>query len=297
MYIFFRKHKNKSIEIYIKYSDNKIPRISRVSEKIHIDNNWTASKSAGICTGNSTYSEPYVIEDLVIDANNTGSCILIENSDVYFKIENCTLFNAIEVGIRLIYVNNSQLIGNNCSSNLIGIQLYNSTTNTISGNIANDNSYGIQLYYSTVNIISENIANDNYYGIHIENSDNNTISRNIANNNEYGISLGYSNDNNVSGNTANNNGYGIFLFESAYNTISGNTANNNGGGISLWNSDCNTISGNIFLGNDECIEENDCKDNIFENNDCGIIPGYNLFFLLGALSVAVILIIKKLKKS
>ncbi|MFX0142160.1 MAG: hypothetical protein ACFFDN_51455 [Candidatus Hodarchaeota archaeon] len=50
-----------------------------VSGKIHIDNNWTAAKSAGICTGNGTYSEPYVIDDFIIDGGGSGSCILIEN--------------------------------------------------------------------------------------------------------------------------------------------------------------------------------------------------------------------------
>jgi len=68
-------------------------------------------------------------------------------------------------------------------------------------------------------------------------------------------------------------------------------------GISLWKSDYNNVSGNILLENDECIKEADCEGNIIENNDCGIIPGYNLFFLLGSLLIAVILISKKLKKS
>lgn len=44
------------------------------------------AKTAGICTGQGTYSDPYVIQDLVIDAGESGSCILIENSNDYFKI-------------------------------------------------------------------------------------------------------------------------------------------------------------------------------------------------------------------
>ena len=47
--------------------NNKNPKISAVSGKIHVGNNWTAAKAAGICTGNGIYSDPYVIEDLVID--------------------------------------------------------------------------------------------------------------------------------------------------------------------------------------------------------------------------------------
>lgn len=39
--------------------------------------------------GKCIYSNPYVIEYLVIDGGYSGSCILIEYSEVYFIIENC----------------------------------------------------------------------------------------------------------------------------------------------------------------------------------------------------------------
>ncbi len=304
--------------------DNKNLKISAISGKIHIDNNWTAAKSAGFCTGEGTYSDPYVIEDLVINGGGSGSCILIENSTAYFRIENCTLYNSgsgwTDAGIRLVYVNKSRLIDNNCSSNYVGIQLYNSTANTISGNTANDNYYGIDLGDSNNNTVSGNNANDNYYGIIIGYSINNTVSENTVNNNIWeGIFLIDSNNNTVSGNNANSNyrgillengdynnisentannnhDEGIFLIESNNNTVSVNTANNNVYGIYLWKSDYNKVLGNIFLGNDECIREADCEGNIIENNECGIIPGYNLFFLLGTLSVAVIIMSKKIKK-
>ena len=38
---------------------NKNPKISTISGKIHINNNWSAAKVAGICTGNGTYSDRY----------------------------------------------------------------------------------------------------------------------------------------------------------------------------------------------------------------------------------------------
>ena len=99
--------------------------LSAVSGKIVIINNsgWVAFRSTGNCTGNGTYSEPYVIEDLVIDGEDSGSCILIENSGVYFKIENCTIYNSY-AGIRLSNVSNSLIITNNCSSNSNGILLW-----------------------------------------------------------------------------------------------------------------------------------------------------------------------------
>ncbi len=67
---------------------------SAFSGKIHIDNNWTTTKAAGICTGNGTYSEPYVIEDLVIDGGGSGSCIYNFNELWFFySISKCDFWN------------------------------------------------------------------------------------------------------------------------------------------------------------------------------------------------------------
>ena len=99
--------------------DNKNLKISAVSGKIHIINNsgWIAFRNAGNCTGSGNYTHPYIIKDLVIDGEDSGSCILIENSDVYFKIENCTLFNSDTSGLYLKNVSNGEILNNNCSFN------------------------------------------------------------------------------------------------------------------------------------------------------------------------------------
>jgi parallel beta-helix repeat protein len=325
--------------------DKENLKISAISGKIRIINNsgWVAFENAGNCTGDGTYSDPYVIEDLVIDANNTGSCILIENSTVYFRIENCTLYNSRDyAGIKLNNTTNSQIIDNNCSSNYYGIYIYNGENNTVSGNTVNDNNYGIYLSYSNINTISGNTVNNNmWYGINLRISNNNTVSGNTlelseiiihgsdyntvlgntvnnndgsgiiltsgnfntlsgntANNNDgYGISLVLCYFTTVSGNTANNNGVsGIFLKYGGSNIISGNTANNNKYGIYLWKSDYNTVRGNTFLGNDECIKEVDCRDNIFENNDCGIIFLILIISGVAIVGIVTILLIKHIRK-
>jgi len=142
-------------------------KLSAVSGKIHVDNNWTATKVAGKCTGDGTYSSPYVIEDLVIDGGGSGSCIWIQNSDVYFNIENCTLYNSgnhwDDTGILLAMdVDNGQLIDNIIHDNYIGIYLYSSDNNTISGNIiSNSSDNGLRVWYSYNNTISGNTANHN----------------------------------------------------------------------------------------------------------------------------------------
>jgi len=118
--------------------DNEQLKISKLSGKIHINNNWSDAKTAGICTGSGTESDPYIIENLEIDGGGSGSCILIENSDVYFKIENCYLNNTgdeyYDAGIKLIDVDNGQLLNNNATGSTFGFYLNRSDNNLITGN-------------------------------------------------------------------------------------------------------------------------------------------------------------------
>jgi len=314
--------------------DNDNLKISKLSGKIHIDDtnpamNWTVARDAGICTGNGTYSDPYVIEDLVINGGGSGDCILIENSDVYFRIENCTVYNS-EIypvitepwnnfaGIRLSGVINAQLVNNNCSFNNDGINVVG-FNNTIAGNIANNNINGSGIYVAGIkNTVMGNTANNNYLaGIWIS-CDNTTVSGNFAMNNSNwfgGILLWSStNYNNVSGNTAN-----INLFYSDYNNVSGNTATV----IYLLDSDYNTISGNtasdgigledndynIVSGNDACwVEFGECEGNVFNDNNGPCPPPkgdeipIELIILISVISggaligVAIFLLIRRKRK-
>lgn len=222
---------------------------------IYINGNadW-ASKASGEdwCSGSGTWGNPYIIENVTIDGGNSSNCITIKNSNVFFRIENCTVYNSgsetwsAYAGIVLDHVNNGALINNNCSNNYYGISLVWSNNNTIYGNTANDNPQtGIMLNtYCSNNTVSGNTANNNErYGITVSwSSHNNTVSGNTANNNELGgIYVGWSSNNTISGNNANNGG--ISLSNSEFNIISGNTANY--GGMHFSGSHNNTISGNI----------------------------------------------------
>jgi parallel beta-helix repeat protein len=293
--------------------DKENLKISKVSEPIHINDtnpsmNWSVAKKDGICTGNGTYSEPYVIEDLVIDGGGSGSCILIENSNVYFKIENCTVYNSGEThphaGILLNYTENGYILENDCHDNYCGIHISSNSNNTIRGNTVSNNAFGIALAFTSDNDIIDNIANNNNYsGINLFVSDYNNISLNSALNNlQNGINLFDGAFNNISGNVLNNNdmsGISLVTF-SDNNTLSHNTANYNQIGIRVYKSDYNMILENILIGNGVCIEELESSGNMFDNNNCAeeqAISGYNLFFLLGILSIVAISLNKKLKKS
>ena len=124
-----------------------------------------------------------------------GSCILIENSNVFIRIKNCTVFNSglsdtyVHAGIRFNNVNNATLIGNNCSSNYYGIYLSNSDNNTISSCTAR-----IYLTYSDRILVSNNINST----INLYWSNNVTISGNQ----NCGIRLEYSISNKITNNTS-----------------------------------------------------------------------------------------------
>ncbi|HDZ17102.1 hypothetical protein LCGC14_1213810 [marine sediment metagenome] len=232
----------------------------------------------------------------------------------YNNIISGNIVNNNENGIWVEDSHNNTISGNVANNNTWdGIMLWGSLlitfrtsyNNTIIGNTANYNSRGIVFVETIENTISENTVNNNeWYGILLAVGRNNNITGNTASYNTYGLYISQSRDNTIVGNAAYNNTNGIHLDESDYNIISGNIANNNTNGIHLDESDRNTITGNTLIGNTVCIVEVNCQENTFSNNGActygqggnDIIPGYNLLFLLGILSVTVILTSKRLKK-
>ncbi len=231
--------------------------------------NWTWARSQPWCSiGNGSWADPYIIENVTIDATGsaTGCGIYVNNSkEDYFKIRNCTVFNSdtgtYDAGIKLENTNNGTLINNTCSNNgRNGILLYLSCkNNTLSENTANDN-----------------LRNGIYFGW---DCDNNTLSGNnvsniIAQNQNVGISLYRSDNNTLLGNNANNNSdTGIALVDCDNNTISGNSASNiiaqnQDKGITLYNSDNNTLSGNTINNTQVGIYmDNLCSNNTISGNN------------------------------
>ncbi|MHA2125544.1 MAG: NosD domain-containing protein [Promethearchaeota archaeon] len=285
------------------YWDNiKVSQIY-TSSKIHIVNNtgWSNAKDAGICIGNGTYSNPYIIKDLVINAEGSGSCISIENSTAHFIIENCSLYNSEYYwgGIHLSNVSNAYLVNLTCLSNGRGIYLYSSENNTISGSDLHRNTYGINLFDSHGNTIVENTINNNTdHGLYLSNSDSNDIARNNINYNSYngvnfydsennivienvingnlnhGIEFYYGKNNNISRNIiSNNQNYGMYLYNSDFNVIKGNVINNNQN-YGLYLSSCdsvniteNTINNNQYYGISLYYGvDNQISGNIIEDN-------------------------------
>ena len=281
------KNSEFSKNTYLDYDNLKI---SKESGKIHIDDsnpsmNWSVAKNDGICTGNGTYSDPYIIEDLVIDGGGSGDCILIENSDVYFRIENCTVYNtgfnvsSESTGIELNNTRNGMISDNNCSFSENGIYLRYSDYNIIMRNNVSHNQFGVRLYYSDFTNVIENCVYDNYWGILADGlfpyTSNNSISANIVKNNGIGITIDHSYYTNISENISNNNTqYGIFISRSEYDNVLGNTVNHNTYGIFSLSSNNISITGNIANNNIVSIYLLESKRNMVSGNimhNCGLL--------------------------
>jgi len=244
---------------------------------------WQQASAFLWCEGSGAWNDPYVLENITINGQNSTSCITIADSDAYFIVQNCTLYNGtadLDKGALFLYnVSNGILFKNNISNNNgLGIYLNGTNNITVLNNDVNQNTYslildycndskvlqnnvtyndwlGIYLYESYNNyILGNNVSytiKDPIYGLGVDlsNSHNNTVENNIIEYNQRaGMSLYQSNNNTIKGNVVYNNSRldGIFLQESNNNTIVSNMINNNGrDGIRLQiDSNNNTIIGN-----------------------------------------------------
>lgn len=268
------------------YNENL--KFSKVSEKIHINSNlgWSDAKTAGICSGEGTYSDPYIIEDLVIDGDGSGSCILIENSDVYFRITKCTVLNSgpslTDGGIKLYNVYNGQLINNTVTNNILGIFISTSDNNTVVGNTLE----GLGIYGAT--------------GIKFLHSNNNTIYLNNFANTYTPYGFWYS-DNQWTSQTKltyiyKGNTYTSYLGNHYGAHYTGKDIDNDGIGETALYYD--TQGGTIFLPLDEypLMEPIESYEIISEVSG-EVIPGYNIIFLISVISVISLILLEKRKKS
>ena len=181
-----------NIETNVKSIDGNHP-------PIVIDGNDEFTYENGITGGSGTIGDPYIIEDwIIVNDSSTKNGILINNTDVYFFIRNCTICNftdKYEAGIRLEYVENGRIENTisircqiairirysayidifNCTSDDYstvwfagGVNAYYSSYINISSCEFYGKGTGIDLYETSYSVIDNTSCHHNsYYGIEI----------------------------------------------------------------------------------------------------------------------------------
>lgn len=215
-------------------------------------------------SGSGTYLDPYIIEDAIIDAQQSGSGIFIEMSGVneYIIIRNCTITNSStgseHAGIRLDQCYNVVIEDCTMYNNSNGIYMNHVNNFTIQNNAMFNNTNGINFYAECTNgtIYQNNVTQNTQYGI-VSNyySNNNTYVQNNITSNYYGLYLFYSSGNNVTENTIDENFYiSVYMHYSTYNNLIQNyiySHINRGGtfqsyGVNIDNSESITVDANYI---------------------------------------------------
>ena len=233
-------------------------------QSLEKDNAW--------CSGDGTDKNPYIISNISINALNLmKSCIYIENTDVYFKIQNSKFQYATRgngsfsiAGITLISISNGVVINNNMSYNFHGVYMSHCLDsriekNTMLNQMNISTGKAIFLDNGFRNYIGENEFTNHYDGICAWQSVNNTVNGNYIENlihdsvGETGLFFSNCNNTMISNNTL----VGKKGLETGLEDIGGKdnvfmentgfTTNAKKKGISLQNSNNNIVRGNAVI--------------------------------------------------
>ncbi len=221
--------------------------------------NWTWAVSQDWCDGLGTWGAPYIIENVSINCNGTDYGILIRDSNAFFRIQNCTLFNS---GI---------------DSEDAAIQLFYVTRGTIYNNTFT-RGHGIYTLQSDNISITENLFKDNHLGIFPSSSDNIRVIDNTFKNHSYhAIRTSGGNYHQIVGNTMENCfGSGVYT-NGDYMNITGNIMFNNTRGITIEHSEGNNVEDNYIYDCEYGMRLLAVRESNFTNNEMFNHTRYGLY--------------------
>ena len=232
-------------------------------------------------TGTGTREDPYIIRDLVIDAEGVGFPVVLFNIEVFLILENITVLNGQKEGplygfygididqCSNIAVNGCKILDNYCGINLNQVFDCNVTQNYIQGN-----EIGVSISFASNIIISSNEILDNNMGIQSVSTFTPCYIRNntLVNNTE-GIFLeGGNQETEVNHNYVTQSNKGIVVSAHPLSGIDGNNlvyeniVHENSIGIEMVGTDANFISENTISYNTLGIKLEESNQNVFLNN-------------------------------
>ena len=235
------------------------------------ENNWT---------GSGTKNSPYIISGYKIDGSGYGYGILIENTTVYFKIEDNNISNttsssnstSVDSGIILLNVQNGVIENNICEKNAnAGIYISNSPSVIIRNNTCSNNIFGLLIASSNDAEVYNNTAYSNdYNGVLLMNSNYVRFYFNTVYDNQIGIEM----RNLVGDNIAGNNIYSNFqnntyLFNVTNNIFQDNELSQSRFGMFFQASKNNNVTGNTIYKNSiygVYLDTNSSGNTIYNNS-------------------------------
>ncbi len=198
---------------------------------IHIDNNWTQTRNQKVwCNGSGTEADPFVIENVTVDAGNVGTPFIIENTKDHFILKNCTIklgAPSDDEGLLLKNVENGLIRSCHIHDNYFGVYLENTINIEFElNNISNSGAKGVEGISSHNSTFIDNLVLDNDDGgFAFTNSNWTSISNNNISYNPGGDAINLINCSyfNITGNyLKKNENAAIYIEKGYYNIISDN---------------------------------------------------------------------------
>ena len=226
---------------------------------ISINSNYDLNQTAA--SGNGTVSNPYIIEGLTINGNGSLYCILINNTNKFFNLRGCVLFNS-SYGVYFNNVSNGELSINQIFGNInAGLFMESSFNNSIFGN---------------------SVYKNLMCGFFVRNCSYIEISGNDLERNSFiGIFLNMSNFNDILLNSISYHQNALLLESSNYSSLIFNKGINNGYGIRQINCIGNILSENLFT-----TKSNSRDDSTKEDIDVSIVD-FTMLLLIGIFGLII----------
>jgi len=154
-------------------------------ERVHhqaivINNDYEFTVENGVCAGQGTLADPYVIAGWIIDAGFDDYGIRIHGTTRAFRIENVEISGAAKSGIYLSYVTNAEIADCVFIANWTGITFNFASFNQIKACTFESNTDGIHFYFSNENQIMDCRFGPNDTAIWFDASNQNQVLNNYV---------------------------------------------------------------------------------------------------------------------
>jgi len=164
---------------------------------IVIGSDYEFTVENGVCSGEGTLDDPYIIEGYKIDAGHDDYGIRVHGTSRAFVIRNVRISGATKSAVYLSYVRNAVIEDCIFEGNWVGLTLNFSLLNQITRSVFSNNTDGIRLYFSTANQIRANSFDRNDTAIWLDASNENDLFDNLIAGSHMGVYLNLGSEDNT----------------------------------------------------------------------------------------------------